>query len=188
MPEPITFWLPAPRFKWREQRRDRKARHPAPKGNNQLVIQVPIPGKPGKTRNAIMPAPRVQAAEAAFIRALQRLPQCPVEPLTGDVRLEVDAVYIVPRTWEPWRRTAALEGTVRPTMPGYGFADLSGLGKMIDDAFERSGYIENDALIAEVGRRKIFGPEPGYRCKLFELPRGPQNLIEAQGATQGSLF
>ena len=189
MSDPALLFLPAPSFTWRAKRKQRTARHPAPKGNDQIVREVYIKGVwPRKKRKMIAPSDRVEAAEAAFVFALQRLPQCPSEPIEGDVQLEIDAVYVPPKGWEAWKRRAALLGTIRPTMSGYGFSDCSGLNKMIGDAFERSGWLDNDRLIAKIVLGKVFGDEPGYRFKLLELPMGPQSQLEAQGATQGGLF
>lgn len=186
-------WILGPKFRWRESvklpngRRHtvtRTGQHPAPKGNTKIARVIE---RPGRRPLAIMhPHPRTEAAEEALVRALLVHPRRPGRPLSGPLRLDVEAVLAVPTGYYAWKREAALAGAIPPlAKAGKVGGDRGNYLKLVEDALERAGWIAGDELVVEGEVSKRFGPEPGYMIDIARLPAPPESAREWRAWTRG---
>ena len=129
---------------------------PGVKGNHKEF------GRTWQGRPILRATDRDQAAEAMLVLALQAHPLRPASPLSGPLRLDVDAVREVPASWSGRKRARALSGELRPTTR----PDRGNHLKLMEDALQAAGWIEDDSCVVEGDVRKVYGDPCGWRFTL----------------------
>ncbi len=157
-PKPMHFWLPGPRYTWREAGKEHTAWLPTPKGNHMAARAT------GDFAQMYV-RPRFKAADKALVSAL--LPLAPEIPFEA-VRMDVAFVFVPPLK-PAWFHEAALAGFVQCDRTGRSYGDRDNLHKLLADSMERAGFFANDATITQGDVRKEWGLERGYRIKLTPL-------------------
>ena len=174
----LAFFLPGPRFAWREtvkrngrrERLTKHGRHPAPKNHWRIAK---IPGKGGAPGfQKIVLHQRTEAAERALVDALR--PLAPAVPLAGALRLDLVSVLPIPASWPAWKREAALAGVV-PAIAARKHGDRGNLLKMVEDALEAAGFYADDAAVTSGDVAKCYGPVPGYQITITPRGHGPRS-------------
>ena len=84
------------------------------------------------------------------------------------VRIEIQAVYQIPKSFSKKRTAAALAGSIKPlTKP-----DIDNVVKVVCDALNKVAY-KDDTQVVEIVARKSYGIEPMLRIDIDEvIPSG----------------
>lgn len=70
----------------------------------------------------------------------------------GAVRVSIEAVHTIPKSWSKAKRRAAMAGTIRPTVK----PDADNISKIVLDALNGVAYTD-DKMIVELFVRKRYG-------------------------------
>lgn len=137
---------------------------PAQKGNSKLIYRTGYRGS-GATR--VVSNPKDKAAEAR-LTAMARVHR-PLRPLEGALRLDVQFVLTIPKSWSKRQRAEALAGVILPTTR----PDRGNCLKLIEDCLQSAGfYLDDSQIVAgEVGKR--YGDPAGYLVRLSPV-EGPE--------------
>ena len=174
---PLAMWIPGVSFVYVERDKKRRnpkairARLPKPKGNANKIITRRIGGR---TVAGVSPVERVVAAEAALVKVI---PPNPGAPLAGGIRLEVEFRFEPAPSWPAWKRAAACAGLVLCLEHDRG--DLEQLAKLLLDALETAGWIEDDCRVVDLHLRKRYAREQGYLVRVADLGPGLTTRAEA---------
>jgi len=129
------------------------------------VIRFFVPGKPSPkarartTKRGITYTPKTtQLAEGKVLEHF--LKAYDGEPLEGALRIDVYAVFEVPKSWSKKRKAEAVWHTARP--------DIDNIVKLVTDALNGSAY-KDDSQIAAMGAMKCYGEHEGLRVIVREL-------------------
>lgn len=162
----VSFFVPGFEFSWREKRKTKTARLPTPKGNHPHI-------RMHGSRPSVSPTPRTQAAQDTLTKNLLHMASVMdpgLLPLTNPVHVDVTFWFEPPKSWPEWKRRAAAAGAIKPS--GKGVGDVTNLAKLFEDAFERAGWVADDAQIVGGWRAKRYGWKQGYQVEVYDL--GPQ--------------
>lgn len=131
-------------------------------------VVITLPGPPrGKERprfvnGRAITAPNTRAFELGLgtvARAVMRSRM----PLTGPLRLHIEARFAVPASWTKARRAAALAGEIVPTVK----PDWDNIGKVTDAL---NGIVwSDDAQVADGRVVKVYAPEPATIVTVQEM-------------------
>jgi len=109
---------------------------------------------------------------------IARAAMTPRRPFTGPVSVTLTINITPPNSWPQWRKTAALNGTVRPTSK----PDIDNIAKAVKDALNGIVYAD-DAQIVQTIQRKQYAPFPGIHVQVAPLPgapvQAPRNEVDA---------
>lgn len=130
---------------------------PGVKGNSKQIVRNKITGA-----MFLVSSKPDRIAESALVDALLVHPSRPSSPLSGPLRLDVEAVVSVPSGWSRKKREAALSGELRPTTR----PDRGNYLKLAEDALQAAGYLADDSNVVEGDVRKSYGNPPGWRFAL----------------------
>jgi Holliday junction resolvase RusA-like endonuclease len=84
----------------------------------------------------------------------------------GPLRVRLEFLFPVPRSWPKWKRAAALEGSWRHQ----GSVDVDNLGKLALDALQ-PGWFADDRQVVELHLTKGYAEAPGVWLEWEELPQ-----------------
>jgi len=117
-------------------------------------IELTIDGKPrGKQRprggQGNFYTPDQTAAEEAYIRTLGSKAMRGLPPMTGPVRLTLEAVFEMPASWPPRVREMR-------QLPHVSKPDLDNIEKLVLDALNEVVFLD-DGQVCEVNKRKRYG-------------------------------
>lgn len=136
---------------------------PTTKGNHKSIVR----GRGG--RPMLIGSAAARAAEAELVTLLLR--HRPVTPLTGPVRLDVDFVLAVPKSFTEAERAAAHAGRLLPIEEHNG--DRGNYLKLLEDALQKARFVVNDAQICDGAVRKRFAtaedPRPGHLIRVSAI-------------------
>lgn len=136
------------------------AAKPTTKGNHSTIIR----GRGG--RPTLIPSSAARKAQAELVALLLR--HRPRRPLMGPVRLDVDFVLAVPKSFTQAEREAAHAGRLFPAEAHNG--DRGNFLKLLEDALQGARFVVNDAQICAGEVRKRFAsaedPRAGYQVRL----------------------
>ena len=90
------------------------------------------------------------------------MPHRPIAPLEGAIFMEVDWVY-------PWRKCEPKKNKVDGKLPCFTRPDCDNLCKFFADICERLGFYLDDAQVADLRFRKMWGDRPGIGVKMGRL-------------------
>ena len=90
------------------------------------------------------------------------MPFRPPVPLDGALWLSVDWVY-------PWRKSEPKKNRAHGTLPCFTRPDCDNLCKYLCDIFGRLGMYLDDAQVADLRFRKMWGDRPGIGVKMGRL-------------------
>ena len=134
---------------------------------------APVPGcQLRATRSGRTYTPKRQAVAKRALTAYA-LHGRPDEPLSGPLSLRVVFWFAAPRSWSRKKAAAAIAGDLRPASRSAG--DVDNLCKLLQDALQAAGYMEDDAQIVDLVASKRYGPDAGYEFTLARsaAPRPP---------------
>jgi Holliday junction resolvase RusA-like endonuclease len=131
---------------------------PAQKGNSKQIVRFG-----GKVR--LVSSAKDKQAERELTRLLEA--HAPDAPLDGPLQLRLTIHHPVPSSWPQWRTEAALQGVVLPS--GNGTPDVGNVLKLVEDAMEAAGWIEDDARTVAYHLDSLYSAEPGYTVKVSTL-------------------
>ena len=86
---------------------------------------------------------------------------CPVDVQTGPLRVEIDLVLAIPRSWSKAKREQAIIGRVRPTSR----PDVDNYAKAVLDAIEGRA-LTDDAQVVELFVRLFYDVDPSVHCRV----------------------
>lgn len=125
-------------------------------------IAFTIPGRPKAWQRAvditdprdftkrIKINPKEMKAHQKMVAQLAALAMRGQARLTGPLKLEVLAVYAIPKSWPPEKRQAALDGKVWKTS----VPDWDNLGKLVSDALNLIAFGDDAQIVrASIGKR-----------------------------------
>ena len=125
-------------------------------------VAFTVPGKPrGKQRHATNRftgrnfTPKQTVAKEREIAQLYRLAARGVPLMTGTVRLKVEAVFAVPKSWATVMREAALEQMLTYT----GKPDADNILKLVMDALNGVAWVDDSQVHPEKPIRRYGEPE-----------------------------
>ena len=109
--------------------------------------------------------PATKVVEAAATLAAMIAQHRPDKPFDGPLRLVITSTAY-------WRRGEAAWRKAHGTWPRDTGPDFDNLAKQMGDVLESSGFMVNDARIADGRVIKLWGDSPGIRIELetIELP------------------
>lgn len=90
------------------------------------------------------------------------------EPTDDPVKLEITAIYPIPKSWPKKKQLAALEGKIYPGKP-----DIDNIQKIVQDAGNNLIW-SDDARIHEGRTAKIYGTRPGLTVLIEIEERGEE--------------
>ena len=108
-------------------------------------------------RPVTYPDKRAKATKAALVALL--LPHAPAVPISVPVRLDVLLTYPYRTTDRRAKKTG--QEVVKSTRP-----DLDNSMKLLQDVMTHCGYWVDDALVADLHVRKVYGQEPGLQMTI----------------------
>ena len=124
-------------------------------------------GRPRVTKRGITYTPKkTQVAEGNIVACFQ-LSFPDLVPLSGQVRLEVDAFFQIPASAPRARRQAMAEGLVRPTKK----PDADNILKAVGDALNGVAW-DDDSQIVSVRVDKWYADKPGTKIAFGHLIQG----------------
>ena len=139
------------------------AAKPTTKGNHSVIV----PRRGGGSR--LLPSSAARQAQAELVALL--LSHRPRTPFTGPVRLDVDFVLGVPKSFTEAERAAAHAGRLLPIEEHNG--DRGNYLKLLEDALQKARFVINDAQICAGDVRKRFAtaedPRPGHQIRLTPI-------------------
>lgn len=142
---------------------------PTPKGNSKRVLPDRRSDRCGicarYAKHFAVPRPGDKKAEKALVKLL--LPSKPATPLSGPVCVDIAIVHQAPKSWPQYRQRAADAGVIRPSSRGT--PDIGNLEKMVCDALEKAGWLNDDAQVVEQRIAACYGQNPGYYVRLYSL-------------------
>lgn len=97
---------------------------------------------------------------ALAMEAMQGLP-----PIRGPVRLDIEAYFEPPKDWRPWKRAAALDGSIVPTIK----PDIDNIVKAISDGLNGICWVD-DAQVVAGEPIKLYGETACVRVRIEALP------------------
>lgn len=147
-----------------------------------MKIAFTVPATPvakGRPRTAVVGGrariftpSQTDRAERDFVALAA--PYAPARPITGPVILRLIFVMPIPRSRPTWSREAAASGRVYPRGP----KDTDNLGKLVQDALNRSGrWWVDDAQVQRIDWQKVYGAAPETRVELEEIAE-PRSAVE----------
>ncbi len=148
-------------------------------------LHFTIPGRPTAWQRSVTSKgvrytpPDMRAAQKA-IGQLARIAMGPMQPMTGPLRLEVLAVYAIPKSWKPAQQEAAREGRIWKA----GVPDIDNIAKQILDSLNGIAY-GDDAQVVQLSAGKLYGsPErTEVRVTILDAPLGA--VIKARNSKTG---
>lgn len=134
------------------------------------TLEFTVPGKArGKARprvtkagHAFTPKETVNAEAFVRSRAVDALAGRPW--LEGALRVTIEVLVGVPKSWPKKRRAAALAGKFRPTSP----PDIENIAKLIMDSLNTVAY-RDDAAVASLTVNKRYAEQPETWVHIVEL-------------------
>ena len=134
------------------------------------MIVVSIPGEAvafARTRmskTGVRFTPSKQANYMAVVRQYvdEAMRTGSIAPIEGPIRMTVHAIYVMPASW-PAKKRGAFYKTTKP--------DADNIAKLVKDACNRVAY-RDDAQVAELIARKVYGQESSLLVKIEPLTRG----------------
>jgi len=93
--------------------------------------------------------------------AMQGLP-----PIQGPLEVCLEFVLVPPPSWAKWRRAAACQGFLAPTVK----PDLDNLVKAIMDGLNEVAWVDDCQVVRQVVG-KAYGSEPGVHVHVRSAPR-----------------
>ena len=118
------------------------------------------------SRGRLITPPKTRIAEAVLAALAAHHEKAPVVPIAGPLRVSLEFLFPVPRSWPKWRRAAALAGTWRHQ----GRQDVDNLAKLVLDALQ-PGWFADDRQVVDLRAVKRYAPEPGVWVEWEELPQ-----------------
>jgi len=82
------------------------------------------------------------------------------EPITGNVQVDIIAVYQVPKSWAKALQASARRGDIMPTRP-----DIDNVIKIILDGLNGAAYVD-DQQVHMISAEKTYGDKPRVEIKL----------------------
>jgi Holliday junction resolvase RusA-like endonuclease len=126
------------------------------------TVEFTVPGKPrGKQRHATNRftgrnfTPKQTVMKEREVAQLYRLAARGVPLMTGTVRIWVEAVFAVPKSWATVMREAALEGLLSYT----GKPDADNILKLVMDALNGVAWVDDSQVHPEKPIRRYGEPE-----------------------------
>lgn len=99
------------------------------------------------------------------------------EAYTGPIRMDLDIVLPIPRSWSGVRQRRAAAGEIAPTVK----PDGDNVEKAIKDGCNGVAY-RDDAQVVEASKRKIYGLVPGVAVLLTVLDMEPAQGVKKNAA------
>ena len=117
-------------------------------------------------RGRMITPPKTRRAEAVFAALAAHHPDAPVVPMGGPLRVSLEFLFPVPKSWPKWKRAAALAGEWR----NQGKPDVDNLAKLCLDALQ-PGWFGDDRQVVDLRARKGYAEAPGVWLEWEELPQ-----------------
>jgi Holliday junction resolvase RusA-like endonuclease len=108
--------------------------------------------------------PAKQRRNAQTLATLAQIEMRDRKPFEGPVRVDLHAVFEVPRSWSRIKQTRALCRELYPAKR----PDLSNLLKQVEDSLNRVVFVD-DSLIVETTMRKVYGEQPKIVVTVSEI-------------------
>ena len=108
--------------------------------------------------------PKDTSAYEQLIRDLAGLAMRGHRMFEGNVFMQLDAFFSIPKSWSKTDRCLAEDGHLRPT----GKPDWDNIGKVFSDAMNGLVY-KDDAQIVHCQVAKLYGPVPMVRVTVIPL-------------------
>lgn len=80
------------------------------------------------------------------------------------VRIRIQAIYQIPKSFSKKRTAAALDGLIRPQVK----PDIDNVVKIVCDALNKIAY-KDDTQVVEIAACKLYGVEPMVRIDIDEV-------------------
>lgn len=80
------------------------------------------------------------------------------------VRIRIQAIYQIPKSFSKKRTAAALDGLIRPQVK----PDIDNVVKIVCDALNKVAY-KDDTQVVEMAACKLYGVEPMVRIDIDEV-------------------
>lgn len=94
-----------------------------------------------------------------------------MKPLSGCIALMVCAYFVPPKSWAKWKKAAALEDKIRPTMK----PDFDNLAKIAADALNGIVYLD-DVQVVDGRALKFYSDDPRVEIWVRELDALPSQI------------
>ena len=137
-----------------------------------MKVTFEIPGPPrGKQRPRIVNRGTYSAAYTPeqtviyenYVRVMY-LQQCGHIKLSPPIAASITGVFPIPKSVNKWQRAGMMAGRILHTKK----IDCDNLAKIVLDSLNAIAY-DDDAGIAELRVRKVYGPEPKVTVTLKEI-------------------
>lgn len=86
-----------------------------------------------------------------------------LQPYAGDVRISIEAMYKIPKSWPKWKRSLAATNDLRPTTK----PDIDNIVKSVLDGMNtdvkrgKNGIYLDDKQVISIRSEKWYGEKPG---------------------------
>ena len=95
---------------------------------------------------------------------IQALNGAPSPYWDNPVRIRIQAIYQIPKSFSKKRTAAALDGLIRPQVK----PDIDNVVKIVCDALNKVAY-KDDTQVVEMAACKLYGVEPMVRIDIDEV-------------------
>lgn len=83
---------------------------------------------------------------------------------SGPCRVEIDAVFSIPKSWAHWRRSKALSGEILPECK----PDCDNIAKAVLDALNGIAY-KDDSSVTELNIKKRYGEQAHVAVRIESI-------------------